>query len=352
MAKKRKSKFYTIYFAVIILFVIALVVGSIILYGWLRSFEQSQPTTIVNSLVSEYITPAKYEKLQKYYDIEISEYETEEHLFSLLSENLDGKKITISHSSLKPEGIDDAYIIKADDVKVLNVFLKKHKIGKGYDIDSIEISKNLLKTVEINVYKDTDVTVNGIEVADDLRVDATLPELPKIDANKLTPPQTITIKGMLSETQDVVANKGGNNVSVTANGATYSVAQNIDSTVAKKVQETAQNAAVAYAAYMQKDGSLGEVAKYTDTSTPFYKNVASTLIQFVKSHNGYKNSDMKVNTLIQYSDSLYSCRVSFNHTLILANSTYPDNFDKIVYVLKNGESYKVIDMQNPQTNAE
>ncbi|MDO5449010.1 MAG: hypothetical protein Q4F70_05320 [Clostridia bacterium] len=349
MAKKKRSKFYTIYFAVIILFFIALIVGSIILVGWLRSFEQSQPTTIVNSLISEYITPAKYEKLQKNFDIEISEYETEEHLYSLLSENFDGKKITISHSSLKPEGIDDAYIIKADDVKVLNVFLKKHKIGKGYDVDSIEISKNLLKTVTISAFKDTVVTVNGIEVAEDIRVDMELPELPKVDAKKLTPPQTITLSGMLSEAQEVAASKNGKDVEVTVNGAAYSVAQNIDATVAKNVQDTAQNAAVAYAAYMQKDGSLGEVAKYTDTSTPFYKNVASTLIQFVKNHNGYKNSDMKVDTLVQYSDTLYSCRVSFKHTLLLANSTYPDNFDKIVYVLKNGESYKVIDMQNPQT---
>ncbi len=350
MAKKKRSKFYTIYFSVIILFVIALIVGSIILVGWLRSFEQSQPTTIVNSLISEYITPAKYEKLQKDYEIEINEYETEEHLFALLSENLDGKKITISHSSLKPEGIDDAYIIKADDVKVLNVFLKKHKIGKGYDVESIEISKNLLKTVEINLYKDTDAIVNGKEVAADLRVDGALPELPKVDAKKLTPPQTITLTGMLSETQEVLAKKGDNSVEVTQSGATYNVAQNIDKTIAQKVQDTAQNAAVAYAAYMQKDGSLGEVAKYTDTSTPFYKNVASTLIQFVKNHNGYKNSDMKVDSLVQYSDTLYSCRVSFKHTLLLANTTYPDNFDKIVYVLKNGESYKVIDMQNPPTN--
>lgn len=350
MAKKKRSKFYTIYFSVIILFVIALIVGSIILVGWLRSFEQSQPTTIVNSLISEYITPAKYDKLQKEYEIEINEYETEEHLFALLSENLDGKKISISHSSLKPEGIDDAYIIKADDVKVLNVFLKKHKIGKGYDIDSIEISKNLLKTVTINIYKDTDAIVNGKEVADDLRVDGALPELPKVDTKKLTPPQTITLTGMLSETQEVLAKKGDNSVEVTQNGATYNVAQNIDKTIASKVQETAQNAAVAYAAYMQKDGSLGELAKYTDTSTPFYKNVASTLIQFVKNHNGYKNSDMKVDSLVQYSDTLYSCRVSFKHTLLLANTTYPDNFDKIVYVLKNGESYKVIDMQNPPTN--
>lgn len=348
--KKKRSKFYTIYFSVIIIFFIALIVGAIFLFGWLRSYEQSQPTTIVNSLISEYVKPGKYDKLKKDYDIELSEYETEEHFYSLLHDSIDGKKITISHSSLKPEGIDDAYIIKADDVKVLNVFLKKHKIGKGYDVDSIEVSKNLLKTIVINVYKNTEVTINGNEIADDLRVDGKLPELPKVDAKTLTPPQTITLEGMLCEAQEVVAKDNGKEVEVTANGCTYSVAQTINKTVAKAVQDTAQNAAVAYAAYMQKDGSLGELAKYTDTSTPFYKNVASTLIQFVKNHNGYKNDDMKVGSLMKYSDSLYSCRVSFKHTLILANTTYPDNFDKIVYVLKNGESYKVIDMQNPQTN--
>lgn len=347
--KKKRSKFYTIYFSVIIVFFIALIVGGILLFGWLRSYEQSQPTTIVNSVISEYIKPGKYDKLKKDFDIELSEYETEEHFYSLLHDNIDGKKLSISHSSLKPEGIDDAYIVKADDVKVLNIFLKKHKIGKGYDVDSIEVSKNLLKTIVINVYKDTDVTINGIEIADDLRVDGTIPELPKVDAKKLSPPQTITLKGMLSEAQEVAATSGGKEVEVTVNGASYSVAQKINKDVAKAVQDTAQNAAVAYAAYMQKDGSIGELAKYTDTSTPFYRNVASTLIQFVKNHNGYKNDNMKVDSLMKYSDNLYSCHVSFNHTLILANTTYPDNFDKIVYVLKNGESYKVIDMQNPQS---
>lgn len=350
MAKKKRSKFYTIYFSVIIIFFVALIVGSILFFGWLRSYEQSQPTSIVNSLISKYITPAKYEKLTKDYDIEIPEYETEEHLYSLLTSNLDGKKITISHSSLKPEGIDDAYIIKADDVKVLNIFLKKHKIGKGYDIDSIGISKNLLKTVVINVYKDTDLTVNGTEIADDLRIDGELPDLPKVDVKKLTPPQTVTLEGMFSEEQDVTASKDGKVVEVTANGSTYVVSQIIDKTIAKNVQDTAQNAAVAYAAYMQKDGSLTEFAKYTDTSTTLYKNVAATMIQFVKDHDGYKNSDMKINTLVKYSNTLYSCRISFKHTLYKGNTTYPENFDKIVYVLKNGESYKVIDMQNPADN--
>ena len=348
--KKKRSKFYTIYFSVIIIFFIALIVGAIFLFGWLRSYEQSQPTTIVNSLISEYVKPGKYDKLKKDYEIELSEYETEEHFYSLLHDNIDGKKITISHSSLKPEGIDDAYIIKADDVKVLNVFLKKHKIGKGYDVDSIEVSKNLLKTIVINVYKNTEVTINGNEIADDLRVDGKLPELPKVDAKTLTPPQTITLEGMLCEAQEVVAKDNGKEVEVTANGCTYNVAQTINKTVAKNVQDTAQNAAVAYAAFMQSDGSIGELAKYTDTSTTFYKHVAATLIQFVKPHDGYKNDDMKVDSPMKYSDSLYSCRVSFKHILKRGTETYSENFDKVVYVLKNGESYKVIDMQNPQTN--
>ncbi|MCQ2461702.1 MAG: hypothetical protein MJ115_06130 [Clostridia bacterium] len=349
----KKSKFYKIYFSVIVIFLVALIAGLIILFTWLKSYEQSQPSTIVNSVITDYLDKGKFINLKKDLDLEVSEYENDATLESALSAAIKDKKLTFSHSSLKPEGVDAAFIIKADDSKILNVYLKKHKIGKGYDIAYVELAKGVMKTVNIVMPKGTDITINGIPLADDLREDSEFPSLPStIDVKTLTPTQTAKITGLLSETPEIKATENGKEVEVINEGTTYTVAQTIDKAVGDKVQQTAQAAAEAYAAYMQKDGSFGAFAQYCDSSTPFYKNVASSLVQFVKNHNGFKNENMSVTSLTKYSDTLYSCRVSFKHILLLSNSTYSDNFDKIVFVTKNKDTYKVIDMQNPVSSTE
>ncbi len=349
----KKKRFYKLYFSAIVIFLILLIAGSIILTTWLKSYEKAQPATIVNTVITDYLDTGKYTKLQKDLDLEISEYETEESLVAALKAATDGKKLTASHSSLKPEGIDLSYIIKADDTKILNVYLKKHKIGKGYDIAYVELAKGVLKTINIVVPKGTDVTINGVALSDDLREDNEFPSLPStIDVKTLKPTQTAKVTGLLSESPVIKATENGKDVEVVNEGTTYTVAQSIDKTVGDKVQQVAQAAAEAYAAYMQKDGSFGAFAQYCDSSTPFYKNVASSLVQFVKNHNGYKNENMSVTSLTKYSDSLYSCRVSFKHVLQLSGSTYSDNFDKIVFVTKNKDTYKVIDMQNPVSTTE
>lgn len=343
--KKKKSVFYRVYFFAIIIFLILLVVGLTILFFWLRSYEASQPTTIVNTIISDYLKKGNYEGLEKDFELKVSDFDSADNLKAILDEALTGKEYTIAHSSFKPEGADLAYIVKADDEKVLNVYLKKHKLDKGYDIAYVELSKNLLKTVEIIAPKGAEITVNGVAVPDDLKMDNEFPSLPStIDVKTLTPTQTAKISGLLSETPEIKATINGKAAEITANGTTYTVAQPIDKAVGDKVTDVAQKCAVAYAAYMQKDGSFGAFSQYCDTSTPFYKNVASSLVMFVKAHNGYKNEDMNVSGLTKYSDSLYSCRVTFKHTLLLSDTTYSDDFDKIVFVSKNKDVYKVIDM--------
>ena len=352
--KKKKNRFYRIYFSVIAIFLITLIVGVVLLYGWLRSYENSQPTTIVKTVISDYLDKGKFTNLQKDYDLTISEFNTEDDLNNVLSSAIKDKTLTVAHSSLKPEGVDESFVIKAGDDKVLNVFLKKHKIGKGYDIAYVELAKNILNTVEVTMPKGAEVTINGIAIPNDLRVDNEFPSLPEsVDKKTLTPTQTAKITGLLTDQVEIKATEGGTESEIIADGNKYTVAQKIDATIGEKVKSTAENAAVAYAAYMQKDGNLGVVAQYCDTSTTFYRSVAGTLIQFVKSHNGYKNEDMSVTALTKYSDSLYSCHVTFKHTLLNNDgTTYPDNFDKIVFVTKDNDTYKVIDMQNPVSTTE
>ncbi len=351
--KKKKSVFYRIYFFVVIIFLVVLAVGLVVLYGWLKSYESSQPTTIVNKIITDYLEKGDYEGLQKDLELKVSEFDSSDNLNGILKEAVEGKKYSVAHSSFKPEGADLAYIIKADDEKVLNVYLKKHKIGKGYDIAYAELSKSLLKTIEIIAPKGAEITVNGVAVPDDLKKDNEFPSLPStIDVKTLTPTQTAKISGLLSDSPVVEATINGKKAEITANGTTFTVAQPIDKAVGDKVTDIAQKCAVAYAAYMQKDGSFGAFSQHCDTSTPFYKNVASSLVMFVKPHNGYKNENLTVTALTKYSDSLYSCRVTFKHTLLSGDTTYSDDFDKIVFVSKNKDVYKVIDMQAPVSNSD
>ena len=142
---------------------------------------------------------------------------------------------------------------------------------------------------------------------------------------------------MLSDEPQITAKTGSTSLPVEKNGAVYNVVQEFAEKDA--VGKIAGKAASVYAEYMQNDSSMTQIRKYMATDTKFYKNLRTSLVIFVLEHDKYEIKDLKTSDFHKYS-------VTLINELTRKGEKYQDHFDKYVYLRRDGDTYKVLDMQN------
>lgn len=348
---KQKSLFYKIYFSVIAVFLAVLIVGLLIFRNWLASYEAAQPEQIVDRFIETYVETGNLFSVRKDYNLKLSAYESEDGFKKAFKEVTKDKKLEVFTYSGSLGDNDRAYTLKADDKKIMNIFLKQDK-EKGFNISSVELDKSLYKSVKITATSDADISVNGVKVKDSDRKNEELPDIKGdfFKGKNLVNKQIIKLDNLLSTPKEVTAKSGKKDLEVKNEDGEYTVIQEFDEK--ESLGKFAGDASKACAAYMQNDSSLYNVRKYVDTTTEFYTNIRTSLVIFVIDHNGYEIKDLNVTDYHKYSDGLYSCRVRLTNELKLGNQRYQDHFDKYVYLRSDGNSYKVLDMQNTVTEDE
>lgn len=343
---KPKSVFYKAYFTVIALFSVALIIGLLVFRGWLADYEAAQPEPIVNKLIESHIKTGDLYSVKDKYNLKISDYETKSNFDSFLKSLTDGKELTGTTSAVKPEGCDAAYQIKADGEKILNVYLKKDGKTKRYFVSGCEFDSSVYKTLKITAASDAEIKINGVAVKAEDRKDEPLPDIKSdlLKSDKLIKKQIISITDLLNEPESVTATSGKKALTVENDSGVYSVAEDFPEKSA--VGDFAGKAASTYAEYMQNDSNLTNIKKYIDDTTELYKNIKSSLVIFSLDHEGHTIKDIKTTDFHKYNDSLFSCRVRLTNALKRNGAIYEDKFDKYVYLKKDGDTYKAIDMQN------
>ena len=353
---KNKPLFYKIYFSVIAVFLVLLIIGLFVLNSVLSVFEAAQPKAIMNTIVTEYLQKGNLYGAVEKFGIPISVYENKKDADIAFEQIIANKKLTVASSGKKLAGYTEVYNVKAGEESILTFYLKKAAKGgkfgiKGYEVGVAEFDSSVCKKYEIYVPSNVKLTVNGVEVKKEDRINNELPKIltDKIGDKEVTTLQTVKLENMLSEKLVVKAFAAdGTEVEVTENNGIYIVSQNLDAGELDNLKNHALNASQGYAKFMQEDASLGSISHYFDTTTEFYKYVRKTEL-WVWTHTGYRFEDVSLGEAHKYTDNLYSCRVTFTHILTWGNKVYKDYFDKYVYIEKTANGLKVIDMQTPNS---
>lgn len=347
----KKSSFYKIYFSLIAVFLVALTVGLILLNDVLKEYEAARPETVANGIFTEYIEKGNIYGLANICELNVSKFETADSVNGYFAEKTKDKKLDFKKSGSSVQSDEETYSVKADDETVMTVVFdktgKKGKYGfKKYSIKKAAFRKANLKSVTVNAPAGAKVSVNGKPC--DVECDSeALPDFLKAlnGSDKFRLLNTYTISGLLSSDVELTATDESGKLSVIKNGSSYSVVANADAARETEVMQFALDAAHAYAAYMQEDGGLAEVAKYCDTSTDFYKSVRKTPTQFVMDHSGFRFDNDTTSDYYEYDQNTYRCRVRFTQVLLSGSKTYTDQFDKYVYLVKTDSGLKVINIQ-------
>ncbi len=351
---KNKPLFYKIYFSVIAVFLVSLVAGLFVLHSVLQVFEVSQPTGLMDKIVTEYLQKGDLSGAIEEFQIPLSAYENKEVVNDVFKNIIGDKELTVASSGKKRDGYTEVYNIKAGENNLLTFYLKKAEKGgkygiKGYVVGIAELDSSICKNYEFHIPSDIKLVINGVEVAKPDRIDNALPEIltNKIGDKSVTTLQTIKLENIISDKMEIKAYRAdGTEVEITENSGVYTASQGMDAAELEALKNHALNASQGYAKFMQEDASLGSISHFFDTSTEFYNYVRKTEL-WVWTHTGYDFEDVSFSEAHKYTDTLYSCRVKFTHILKLGQRTYKDYFDKYVYIEKVGNSLKVIDMQTP-----
>ncbi len=342
---KTHSLFYKIYFSAVALFAVGLTVFLFAFGGWLKAYEAAQPEQIMSAFMNNDVKGGKISAVKDKYHISVSKYETNDSIDKAFTAATKGKELTFATSAIKPEGCDLAYSVKSGDSKLMSVYLKRDS-KKRYSISGIDFDKKLYKSYKISATSDAEISVNGVIVEDGDRKNEELPDIDSAltKSGSIINKQIISLDNMLNDEPQITAKSGSTALPVEKNGTVYNVVQEFAEKEA--VGKLAGKAASVYAEYMQNDSSMGQIRKYMDTDTKFYKNLRTSLVIFALDHEKHVIKDLKTTDFHKYSDNLFSCRVTLINELTRRGEKYQDKFDKYVYLRRDGDTYKVLDMQN------
>lgn len=342
---KTHSLFYKIYFSAVALFAVGLTVFLFVFGGWLKAYEAAQPEQIMSAFMNNDVKGGKISAVKDKYHISVSKYETNDSIDKAFAAATTDKELTFATSAIKPEGCDLAYSVKSGDSKLMSVYLKRDS-KKRYSISGIDFDKKLYKFYKISATSDAEISVNGVIVKDGDRKNEELPDIDSAltKSGSIINKQIISLDNMLNDEPQITAKSGSKALPVEKNGTVYNVVQEFAEKEA--VGKLAGKAASVYAEYMQNDSSMGQIRKYMDTDTKFYKNLRTSLVIFALDHEKHVIKDLKTTDFHKYSDNLFSCRVTLINELTRRGEKYQDKFDKYVYLRRDGDTYKVLDMQN------
>ncbi len=348
-----KSKFYKIYFSVICVFVLLIVAFLFFLGSWLKGFEATQPETIVNSIIEDYLKSDDFYKITDITTLNVSPYESEENVNEFIAESVKGKKLTASSTASKIEGCDVAYTIKADDKKLLTVYFKKtadsSQMFNRYEIMSASFDSSLFKSVTITMPQECDVKINGIYLKKENIKTLSLPEIPqKYKTEDLKTDSFVTVDKLLSDEPIIEASQNEVKLEIFKKDNQYRVADYIDDNLSDRLSAFAVDASKTYSSYMQLDAKLADINKYFATDTEFYTNLKTSLVIFALDHESFSFEDVKVHSIHKFSDNLYSCHVSLTQVLVRNGNDYRDYYNKNVFIYVNGDKMSVINLQSTE----
>ena len=282
-AKKNTKVFYTVYFASIVVFFIAILCVMAPLRDWLIKYEASQPNHKRDEIFNE--------------------------LFEVRVRN------TADDISAGLSG-DKKFIIKLGDEKIASFTLtggaESETDISEWELGTVEVFFSGAEKVTVEKLPGHTVYINGVALDDSytVRTVSTVAEnyLPDgVHGFRLEQQQ---VTGLLTAPKVTVKDASGNEVAVKLNEETgvYTL-DTPQYTASTEEKELALNATQAYAKYMIGKVKLGEVQKHFSTSSQFYKTISRSEVGWVQSGASYDFTEAVYSNYYRYSDTLFSINI-------------------------------------------
>ena len=340
MAKKRHfSVFYTIYFLLIIAFVIGLKIGLNKLDLMISQYNQGLPETVSQKFFDETYKNLDVDKIISMSGITHGEFETDEDIKNFVKNQFSGE---LSYTSISSSVDEKKYIVKSGEYKISTFVLS---VDENSDYYPSSLQVHLPKTFErqYTIFSGSKLTVNGIEVSDQHIIKKQEYENMKYLAEGTPKLEWITysVGGFTREPEVYVTDRNGNiAVLEEVNGIPKEVLKY--DTLEKDIVEHILEGAKIYAVHMQNDAPKSDVLPYFEKGTELYDNIKSIVTSYVYDHSGYYFENESVTEFMRYDENTVSMRIAFTHILTQrGQEDYRDNTDITYFARKVDGEYLI-----------
>lgn len=352
--KQKKSSFFKAYIIFFGTLILAIIIGYIILWNVLSSYEKTVPTNLLKPIVNE-ISNKDFKRILNSSDLSISEFETVEDFKENLNNNVGNGKITFSRQAVSD---DDIYLynIKSDKKDLISVMItknsKKSKFGfSTYKVKKIAASSKAKNKVVIQAPSDAKITLNDKPVSDkyitkkDIKIEA-LEFVP--DEIKKPSMVRYEITGLLKEGTIKATGANGNELIVNKEDklSEYNVVPKGLEVEAAKYDILIKNVAMSFGKYVTNDAKFYEVGKLISSTSPIYSTIKGMETYWYTPHDKYEFKNIKTMDFIQYSEDCFSYRITFDHFVyrISAGVTSHKKCDYTFVFAKKDNKWLVYDM--------
>ena len=360
--RHKKSSFFKAYIAFFGTLILAFIIGYIILWNALSSYEKTVPTNLIKPIVNE-ISKRDFNRILNSSDLIINEFETVEEFKEILNDNIGSGKITYTRQAVSDESIN-VYNIKADNKDLISVTIKKDskksKFGfTTYKVDKISACSKPDNKVVIQAPSDAKVTLNGKLISEKYitKKDIKIEELEFVP-DEIKKPSMVRyeITGLFKEGSVKATGSNGNELIVNKDetSSEYTIIQTGSAEEAKKHDELIKNVALSFGKYVTNDAKFNAVGKYISPTSPIYNTIKGMETYWYTPHDNYEFKNIKTMDFIQYSEDCFSYRITFDHYVyrIKAGVTSHKQCDYTFVFGRTNNNWLVYDMTMKSEDAE
>lgn len=350
----KKNLFWKIYGIVVVLAVACSAALLIVLWNFLSAYEKSQPKYEMDK-VMELFKNDNSEELEKYITYDTNSFESSETISNYIDGILSDGQWAYTQKSETYTSDSPVYAVNKDGKAVATVSLVKSTQKGPFNMDVWEIQKvdNLLSEKEdytITAPSNSTVYVNDIKLTEDniVQKDIAISDLAN-SANYVTVPTMVKymVSGLITKPK-ITAVGGVFNSELTATNEneqsvrfSFESNQDFNSTQEPRIIDITK----IYGKYVINDVKFSSISPYVIESSyayKFLKSVGSTNIWY-SSHTAPEFVDLSVNNYQMYTDSCFSCDVSFTLKFTTSIKTFEYPTKLRYYFVKTNNTWYIAD---------
>lgn len=362
MAKKKKQKksilrlmreswFYRIYFGLLALCAVALAIGLSVLSGVMREYEETRPVHAAEEVLDVF----NRHSWQEIYALDASakklKQETADQYAQYMEGLTSGQSFTLK-SVLSIVEDEQKYSVMLGDKKFAELTLEhsgevtKHNFAH-WQIKALETQAMASSEYTITVPADSTVQVNGLTLTQEDIIESGIAteaagNLPD-GVNEPTMVKYGVYMSFGAPENIVVTDKNGNPQEVNQDDErswSCTLAYD-DETIKAKVEESVVKWGRRIAAYTFGDYSKSDLSNACINPSPARTYIRNMENQWAAKHDGYDFQNMQTYDYYVYSDSCFSCKISFDYIVHYTkqDKTYPTNYT--LYFAKDGGTFKL-----------
>lgn len=346
MNKKRFSIFYTIYFSLIVIFIIALIITCSKLSSFISQYNEGIPETVSERFFDTTFKELDTDKIIEMSGISVGEFESDEDLRNFITSNFSGE---LSYTSISSsEGDDIKYIVKNNGYKLSTFTLSPDENG-DYHPKSLSLHLPMNVTKQYRIFSGSTLTLNGTKVSDSYITNREPFKYASLIPEGVNVPEWITyeITGLSKDPVAEVTNRNGAIAVLTPDENGIFTEEMIYDSEETDITQRLMTASKEYAKCMQNDASKASVYPYFERGTSIYESIRTVETAFAWDHSYYGFEDESISEFMRYDENTVSARISFTHILKLyGKEDYHDHIDMTVFARNTDGIYRIFAIAN------